>query len=272
MDTVFRESAVDGTEMLPGGAGSIRFRFQDINYLVLALEALRRIDGEKHLIFVSQQPLPVIAASPLEERLSRAAGAARVAIHLLNTGGVPAERISKGRVSTLSRVAPSSDVSTIAANQRSFASSTGGLAVAFQQPSGWLRSLERITRLGYLLGYYPRPPGGDDVRRIEIRVNRPDAHLLFRRTFDPGAIPLRTGDLRSALTDARITTAAETLLKASLDRRRWVLPPPSPPKPPGGTGKQHMAGYGPRCVRRVAARIRVRWRTLQGDCRHRVLR
>ncbi len=90
---------------------------------------------------------------------------------------------SDARVSPLDAVEASGGSDLLAAD-------TGGLRVAANNiERGFARILE-ATRLYYILGFEPLPPGNRGVRRIKVEVRRKGVQVRARRGyFDPGPAP-----------------------------------------------------------------------------------
>jgi len=90
---------------------------------------------------------------------------------------------SDARVSPLDPVEASGGSDVLAAD-------TGGLRVAANNiERGFARILE-ATRLYYILGFEPLPPGKRGVRRIKVEVRRKGLQVRARRGyFDPGPAP-----------------------------------------------------------------------------------
>jgi hypothetical protein len=84
---------------------------------------------------------------------------------------------------------------------------TGGQMTAFQSGDYAFRRLDEATRFQYLLGYSPTNtvPNGA-FRRIQIKVNRPGATVLYRQGYyaTPQVVPL---DRRQFITINRLTAA-----------------------------------------------------------------
>jgi VWFA-related protein len=189
-----------------------RQTMQDLGRLYAGIDYMRYIDGEKHLVFVTERGLTL---PRLEDDLSVAAAAnnARVAIDIIQTGGTaPTMRPS-------SRNAPDSmlivDVTKgeplqqrfVISSLRQIAELTGGQASVYDFADKALERIATATSSGYLLGYYPSNPVLDSkFRRIAVKVNRPGATVLYRHGYfaEPARAPL---DRRRALTYNRVASA-----------------------------------------------------------------
>lgn len=168
----------------PSSGGSLRQLAQsheaygDLLNLYMAVDYLRFVEGEKHVIFVSEQGLVGLARSENSNSLAALAADARVAIHTVQTGGVPtswAGRIFMG---------PSWAQRWAMNDARAVARTTGGTATFYSYASEAIERIDRSTRFQYALGYSPTNANWDGrFRRIEVRVNRPGATLRYRRGY-----------------------------------------------------------------------------------------
>jgi VWFA-related protein len=194
---------------------------QDEADLYAGIEYLRHVDGEKHLVWLTEYGLrPHIAgrSSPVEaeREIGRAAASARVVLDIVRAGGTastfgcaPEFRQTMGRgcrapIRNLAALAP-------AAVSRRLADLTGGRSDAnrFRHAAQALDLIDRDSRDGYLLGYYPSNTALDGrFRAIAVTVNRPDVSVLVRKGYyaTPNVGPL---DRRAAVTFARVLAAAE---------------------------------------------------------------
>jgi len=173
---------------------------QDLSNIYACVEYLRRFDGEKHLVYLTQFGLALPRRDD-DELLARIASDGRVAIDTLQTGGV------KGQpggvpINTWNETTSFSVLHAIAED-------TGGVS-SIAEPGGGAAAMNRInavTREGYQLGYYPANDALDaSFRTITVKVNRPGTKVLFRRGYYARAdIPLF--DRRDFLTEQRITSA-----------------------------------------------------------------
>jgi VWFA-related protein len=191
---------------------------QDVGNLYMGVEYLRHLDGEKHLVFVSETGL-IMPRAEDDKDLAAAAADARVAIDYVHTGGtvIPA---ATGRFSAENRgvgtpaIAPvrpmaRPDMWTFQ-TARTLATMTGGRFFANQFPSASVDMdyIDRGTRFEYTLGYYPaRAVLDGKYRQINVRVNRPGLTLLFRHGYyaTPGIMPF---DRRRVLTYSRVAATA----------------------------------------------------------------
>lgn len=139
----------------------------NIGLLYSAVEYLRRIEGEKHIIFVTETGFyfPNVEG---ERNLAWRASDARAAIHYVHTGGMgggwpPARRFDGPTARTLTGM-------------------TGGQFYGNRLPRAIddLRLIDAATRVQYLLGYYPTRAWDGRFRRIEVRVTRPGVTLYHR--------------------------------------------------------------------------------------------
>jgi hypothetical protein len=101
------------------------------------------------------------------------------------------------------------------ADLRAVAEQTGGLSSLYRYARDAIDRLDRATRFHYVLGYYPANAVWDgDLRRIEVRVRRPSATVLHRRSYyaRKDLVPF---DRREFLTYSRITAASAYRLPLS---------------------------------------------------------
>ena len=196
---------------------------QDVTKLYSAVDYLRFVEGEKHLIFVSEEGLTLPDAND-DRNLARVAADARVTINYVHTGGVLMGEGRGGRAvgggtgggggrggrSLAPPVGPSRQstfVQFMAA--RTLATTTGGQfnANRLRDAADDLDRVDDATRFQYLLGYYPRSQTLDGrFRNIEVRVNRPGLTVLYRHGyFAREAVPMSA---RTRITVSRVSGAA----------------------------------------------------------------
>jgi VWFA-related protein len=198
---------------------------QDLQNLYTAVEYLRYVEGEKHLLFFCDQGL-FLPRMEHDQGLAAMASDARVVIDTFQTGGVnpaglPSAEFSGasaqgrgGRGAATSRTpAPArpSNASRMFAlsSLRTIAQLTGGRAAIHADIGQALSRVNEVTRAGYLLGYYPKNPVWDGkYRKITVRVNRPGLKLSYRRGYY-ARNALQPYDRKAFLTYSRISAAAQ---------------------------------------------------------------
>ncbi len=186
---------------------------QDVGKLYAGIDYLRYLDGEKHLVFLTPNG---VSLPRLENNktLAAVAGDARVALDIIYIGGAigaPAPRFTTpGNRIVMPMLAPPAQVfgQTFAVSDlRTMAEMTGGQMTAYQSADSFFRRLDDATRFQYLLGYSPTNTAANGAfRRIQIRVNRPGATVLYRQGYyaTPQIVPL---DRRQFITMNRLTAA-----------------------------------------------------------------
>jgi len=158
----------------------------DFEKLFTAIEYLRYIEGEKHLVYVSEEGLAELLRPERHDSLAAAAADARVTLSTIQTGGLRDRLVG---LSTDWRTGGSSPRFVAGRpfahkDAAAVAEMTGGVSSYYQYASRGLERLERATRFQYLIGYYPsNTDWNGDLRRIEVRVNRPDVTLSYRRGY-----------------------------------------------------------------------------------------
>jgi VWFA-related protein len=199
-----------------GYAESTTLTMQDLGRLYTGIEYLRYLEGEKHLVYLTARGL-FLPRYEDDASIAAFANDARVTMNMLHTaasvrGGalptwgtlptaaVPNQRMGLG----VPQMAPSyAPVQT----SRTVAEYTGGLASAFLDPAMALTRLEAATRGGYIIGYVPsRTEPDGKYRRIEVKVNRPGATVLYRHGYyaRDRLVPF---DRKAFRTYSRITSA-----------------------------------------------------------------
>jgi VWFA-related protein len=198
----------------------------DLENIYTGIEYLRYLEGEKHLVFVTERGLFL---PRLEDDTSIAAMAndARVVLDTIQTGG-----IGGGQLATASRgpavPGPTFTESFALATLRTMANLTGGHASIYSYADTALDAIDRSTRFQYLLGYSPTNSAWDGrYRRIQVKVNRPGVTVASRSGYY-GRQQLVPYNREDFLTYSRVTAAAlypdqvrdiNLKLKASLQRR-----------------------------------------------------
>ena len=208
------DDAVDPIDAL--GLGSMTFdeyvetnaqSMQDLSRLYSGINYLRQIDGEKHLLFVSENGILLPRAEDARG-LAALASDARVVIDIIHTGGVPllmATGGARGRGQSPIRSDPASMWKV--ATARTVAEQTGGRFAGTVMATAAVDAIDTATRFQYVLGYYTVNPTLDGrYRRILVRVNRPGLTVLYRRGYYARAEPPPL-ERRQVLTQTRIAAA-----------------------------------------------------------------
>jgi VWFA-related protein len=194
---------------------------QDMGNLYTGIEYLRYLEGEKHIIFVTEQGFytPRLQA---DASLAARANHARVVIDTIQTGGIdggpsPLDTGALVPATVAPRqmsppvVSPGYAAMDMGRMQvlESMSSLTGGLSATRQYAQPAVDRIDTATRFGYLLGYQPQNTRIDRrYRRITVRVNRPGVTVLFRHGYYADDAPLPI-DRRTFLTSRRISAAGQ---------------------------------------------------------------
>ena len=189
---------------------------QELTKLYQGIEYLRSLDGEKHLIYVTERGMSL---PRLEDHTSVAAMAndARVAIDVIQTGGLPGgteAALSSGLLGAsptlrtgMAPGATTAQQSFTVHSLRTIAELTGGLASIYDYADNAVNRLVTATQSSYLLGYVPSNPALDgSYRRITVQVSRRGTKVHWRHGYyaQDQRLPF---DRRQALTYNRIATA-----------------------------------------------------------------
>jgi VWFA-related protein len=199
--------------------------FQDMQNLFTCIEYLRYMEGEKHVLFLTGDGLLYPNGNiAYDNGIVAMANDARVSIHTFQTGGSFADpEIVPTKGVTLPPQAPGSPTvpappapQLSAANwSRSFmistlerlAQQTGGRATICNDIRHALSSLERTTRVQYLLGYYPKEDRWNgEYRNINVKASRPGSRISFRHGYY-ARDTLRPYDREEFLAFSRISAA-----------------------------------------------------------------
>jgi VWFA-related protein len=193
-DTLAAESITD----LPFSEYAANFgsTMDDLQNIYTAIDYLRHMDGEKHLVFFTPNGI-FLPRAEYDDNIIAVANDARVAIDTFQTGGLFPGTAWETRVS----------IQTL----RSISELTGGQSSLRQRIEKTLSRLNETTRMNYLLGYYPKDENWDGkYRRIEVKVNRPGLKLSFRHGYYArDSIP--SLDAAELLSYRRITAAGARL-------------------------------------------------------------
>lgn len=173
---------------------------QDLGGLFAGIEYLRYLEGEKHLVYVSEFGLS-LPTGDYDVSLANVAADARVVVDAIHTGGVVSSFDRRG----LPRVNWAHAFSL--EGLKTLAERTGGRAALFKWGDAALDAIDRSSRSQYLLGYYPANGDQDGrFRRITVKVNRPGVDVFYRRGYyaRQQLVPL---DRRQFMAYNRITAA-----------------------------------------------------------------
>lgn len=159
--------------------------------LLAAIEFLRYVEGEKHLVFLTQEGVYDVGRKAAD-RLAEMAADARVAVTVIQTAGVPlkwnpANLQSRGPWNSPrppELLGRSFSQLWAVADARAIAEHTGGIASFYQYADRTLDHLNRATQFHYLLGYYPANGRWDgEYRSISVKVNRHNVTALYRHGY-----------------------------------------------------------------------------------------
>jgi VWFA-related protein len=195
---VLADEATRRRAELLGGGSSAEFAAkrsvasQDSDKLLNGITQMRYLDGEKHLVFLADTGLSLTSADE-DVIILRAAADARIVLHTIVTGGIPAIS-AVGRVSAAAASfnpnptgPPRADAKVDLVPgmaMKALAEGTGGLASVMRYPREALASIDEVTRFEYLLGYYPTRGDRDGkYRKVEVKVNRPGVTVLVRSGY-----------------------------------------------------------------------------------------
>lgn len=160
----------------------------DINNIYDCIQHLSFMPGEKHLLYFTSNGIIVLFGDTrVEEAIAASANEARVAIDTFHTNGlVNFSQPPRAAPPGLPPVIPPIWGYTVGVQGiRNISNLTGG-RVAFAEDLG--KALDRvneITRVEYLLGYYPSDENWDGkYRRIAVKVNRPHLKVSFRHGYN----------------------------------------------------------------------------------------
>jgi VWFA-related protein len=213
---------------------------QDLLNLYSAIEYLRYVRGEKHILFLSSEGL-FFPRQDNEFSLARVASDARVRIHSLTTSGTELgsglsadsnERAALSRIGSpykangnnliprgqvyIPGAMRSGSFSTVRAlnSLEQLSLLTGGIPAIHRDAFEALEDLNRTTSSSYLLGFKPEGEFNGEFRDIEVRVDKKDTRVFSRSGYFASEKP-KSYDQASFYTFARTAKAfnSQHLLK-----------------------------------------------------------
>ena len=164
---------------------------QDVANLYTGIGYLRHVNGEKHLLFVSQEGLMLPRAED-DKGIAAIAADARVVLDILHTGGTNPRGGIDWRIPT----------------SRTISELSGGQFTSVQMGPAFVERVAEASRFQYTLGYYPANGEMDGrYRRIIVRVTRPGVRVLYRHGYY--ARQFQSGfDRQRLINYSRVTAAA----------------------------------------------------------------
>ena len=201
---------------------------QDVQNIYTGIEYMRYIEGEKHLLFFTEEGL-FLPRLENDKSLAAMANDARVAIDTFQTGGIITQSLvpgsgaaspfsaSQGGARGGAGVPPAAasrgpgvtSRMNALASLRNISELTGGQASVLADAYTNLARLNEATRVQYLLGYYPKDTTWDGkYRRITVRVNRPGVRVSYRHGFYARET-LQPFDREAFMAYSRITAAGQ---------------------------------------------------------------
>ena len=152
---------------------------QDQDNLLALIEYMRRFEGEKHLLFLTEKGL-LWPSDENDKVLAQSANDARVSIHTIQAGGILAAADDSSTKQMNATVQQAMSFRSL----RNMSEWTGGQPAILDKGSAALGRLDDMTRSGYVLGYTPLNKSWDgSYRNLTVRVNRPDVTVLFRHGY-----------------------------------------------------------------------------------------
>jgi VWFA-related protein len=176
-----------------------RQTLQDVGNVYAGVDYMRFIEGEKHLLLVTEQGF-LLPSADHDRDIASLASDARVAIDTFQTGGVAT--VMSGGFAT---VTPQTGFALSAL--RSVSQGSGGQVSISERGNTAIDRLVHATEFGYVLGYSPKNPALDGkFRAIKVEVARKDATVSFRRGYFARAP--ESFDPRKSIATTRMVAAA----------------------------------------------------------------
>ena len=208
IQALFATSDIPEFRELPGAEGNVYHRYETANYLRWTIQAARRIPGEKHVIVLAEDGLPLarIHEKPEDNPIVKWANEARVAVSYINTGGLAGDFMRKGKLFIPKTFAHRSlNEFFEPTDHRLLADQTGGTATFYRYASVGLDKLDRASKFQYLLGYYPALTSAPEVpRTIRIVVSRPNVTAYYRHGYRLASSPHDEKEFKAAIIDDRL--------------------------------------------------------------------
>lgn len=172
---------------------------QDLGNCYAGIEYLRHIEGEKHLVFVTEKGMALPRFND-DESLAKAANDARVAIDVIQTGGIYVAQTSGQLVNSWNQTFAFQAL-------RNISTMTGGVTSIMDPAQMGMDRVNDASRAGYVLGYTPTNDRFDGTyRKITVKVRAPGANVLFRHGYY-ARLELLPFDRRAFITQDRILAA-----------------------------------------------------------------
>ena len=228
IDAFFESDGIPTFTDLPGAAGTTASRYIDLNYLRRTIQVARRLPGEKHVVVLTEKPLPLgrtVTEDPDNHVLVKWANEARAALSYINTGGLSGHTMIRGQVFISRGAGGQRDSSAMGVTDREFfapgdhravAERTGGLSAFYQDASTPLADLDRTSRFQYLLGYYPSVAASpESYRTIRVVLHRQGATARYRHGYRMASAPDDEKQFRDALAEDSLQSALAGLAGAA---------------------------------------------------------
>jgi VWFA-related protein len=186
----------------------------DIQNIYTAIEYLRYVEGEKHILFFTENGL-FLPRLENDKSIAAMANDARVSVDTFQTGGVYLNMDMRSSSSQSNASGSARQGINPGSTSRSFAlmslqnisQMTGGIASIHSNIANALDRLNKETMGEYLLGYYPTNTNFNGAyRRILVRVNRPGVKVASRHGYYARA-SLVPFDREAFITYSRIAAA-----------------------------------------------------------------
>ncbi len=172
----------------------------DLGNCYAGIEYLRHIEGEKHLVFVTEKGMALPRMND-DESLAKAANDARVAIDVIQTGGIYVAQTGGYQVNSWGQTFSFQAL-------RNISTWTGGITSIMDPAQMGIDKIDNASRAGYVLGYTPSNDTlNGTYRKISVKVRAPGgANVLFRHGYY-ARLELLPFDRRMFITQDRILAA-----------------------------------------------------------------
>jgi len=203
----------------------------DLLKLYAAVEFIRHLDGEKHVVSLTSGmflPIRIRNYPPFlnlrdrddSARLAARANDAQVAIDIIETSGTKSFGMQPGTGGQ--GASPGSIMASATISELS-----GGQFTSVRMADQALARIDEASRMGYILGYTPTNPTLDGkYRNISVKVNRRDVTVLYRHGYT-ASNTVAPVDLRGIVTSERLHEAGATAFESDdikVDVKAVVVP------------------------------------------------